>query len=78
LPCRLCVSLSHKLAWVCVSQYSSADGALDQGASEGVASTKPFGRRRTIAFDDLQSDLDDSDFYGNGGGLRHGYVCEFC
>jgi len=68
------VSLSHKLAWVCVCQYSGADAALDQGE----ASTELFGPRRSIAFDDLHSDLDDSDFYGNGGGLRHGYVCEFC
>lgn len=49
-------------------QYSGADAALDRGDAQG----EEYGRRRTIAFDDLSGDLDDSDFYGSGGGLRHG------
>lgn len=47
-------------------QYSAADAALDAGNAEG------YGAGRTIAFNDLANDLDDSDFYGSGGGLRHG------
>ena len=39
---------------------------MDAGDAEG------YGTGRTIAFDDLSTDLDDSDFYGSGGGLRHG------
>ena len=51
--------------------YSAADAALDQG----LQSTEKYGKARTIAFNDLSSDLQDSSFYGSGGsggGLRHG------
>jgi hypothetical protein len=47
-------------------EYSAADEALDHGDAEG------FGSGRSIAFNDLPADLDDTDFYGSGGGLRHG------
>ena len=49
-------------------QYSEADAALDQGSAQAQA----YGKDHEIAFDDLSSDLDDTDFYGSGGGLRHG------
>ena len=47
-------------------EFSAADEAIDNGdaAQHGI--------NREVAFDDLSGDLDDTDFYGSGGGLRHG------
>jgi hypothetical protein len=48
------------------TKFSEADAAIDHG------DTEQHGVNREIAFDDLSGDLDDSDFYGSGSGLRHG------
>jgi hypothetical protein len=48
------------------TQFSEADAAIDNG------NTEQHGVNHEIAFDDLSGDLDDSDFYGSGSGLRQG------